>query len=302
MKDIKPQIRNLFNWINKPHVQQKYIQDNNKWNGLCASLNLIKDMENAIEEFDINDYGMLNTIGLFQSIFIQQDALKELYKTLLSENLNYKNHPNLYEIREIRNDAFGHPSNRGGGRSRHLVNIRRRGKPKEIAIMNWKTENDDEITKIDLEDFIKKQKKGISKLLEDAIDKFENLEKSMRKNLKIKRLSPILNITYRFEKLYAAIKDESHREWGDFYIEELLDVLIQVREGLEERYDALKNTPNNVEHEIQKMNFTAKRLLQKVSNSEFDMEYEIYLNLFEYQFDSLRGYLEEIDETIPVEY
>jgi len=302
VNNIKTRVNDLFDWINKIHVQKDYIYDKNKWYGLCASLHLIKDMENAIEEFDIDDYNMLDTIGLFQSIFIQQDALKELYGVLLSENLDYKNYPSLYKIREVRNDAFGHPSNRGGGKSRHLVNLHRRAKPEEIVIVNWRTSYENEVTKIDLEDVIKKQKIGISELLENAIDRIADIEKSMRKNLKIKELSSILNISYSFEKLYTAIEDESHRgHWGKSYIDDLSKILTKVCEGLEERYGNLKNVCY-LERHIQKMKFTGDRLLRKMLTSEVDMEYEIYLDLFRYQFDSLRGSLKEIDEAIPVEY
>ena len=53
--------------------------------------------------------------GFLQALFLQQDAVRNLYEAL---QLPSEPDPLLAEIRELRNDAIGHPTKRGGGKGK----------------------------------------------------------------------------------------------------------------------------------------------------------------------------------------
>lgn len=65
----------------------------------------------SFEEFKRNRYLVL--YGLFQSFFVQQDALKTLFRHCLNYEIKFdKEYPELYNIREVRNNTIGHPTDR----------------------------------------------------------------------------------------------------------------------------------------------------------------------------------------------
>lgn len=54
--------------------------------------------------------------GVMQAIFIQQDAIKELYKAVIGSEPEISEDSAWLKIREVRNLCAGHPANKGGTR------------------------------------------------------------------------------------------------------------------------------------------------------------------------------------------
>lgn len=109
-----PLYHNFYNIPNK----LKYYQT-------LTSIDLIEDSQIAIEEFEraeslgIERRSTLLIYGVFQALFLQQDGLYHLYKCVVDENIKqaaffeeFAFGMEIKDIREVRNDIAGHPTNR----------------------------------------------------------------------------------------------------------------------------------------------------------------------------------------------
>ncbi len=79
--EIFDKISTIRRHINNPRKQYYLLQDLKKWNKLCCSLDVIEDAQNAINFYLNSDHPnesgakYLYIYGLFQAIFLQQDAV-----------------------------------------------------------------------------------------------------------------------------------------------------------------------------------------------------------------------------------
>jgi hypothetical protein len=93
---------------------------NTKRAKIQSPLYTLEDCQSVIEDYKkLDDFtaanaGYLKIYGLLQALFVQQDAFKHLYESSFSSNFDFKNYPELINIRNIRNKTIGHPSNSGG--------------------------------------------------------------------------------------------------------------------------------------------------------------------------------------------
>jgi len=86
---------------------------------MCGSLDAIESTQLAMDSYNglkkdgIKDLGLeyLIVYGLFQALYVQQDSMYNLCKSvnvpMPKRNLKAK-HPELYEVRELRNKGIGH--------------------------------------------------------------------------------------------------------------------------------------------------------------------------------------------------
>lgn len=74
--------------------------------------------------------------GVMQAIFIQQDAIKEIYEAVIGSKLQIAKQSNWSKIRDIRNLCAGHPANRGNGAQRTFMG-RRFGDYNHIQYELW---------------------------------------------------------------------------------------------------------------------------------------------------------------------
>ena len=130
MKEIKnilaleQEIRDLINYT---RIQSEVMKNSADWIRLCSSLDIIGDTQLAISAFNIENLGddlmdgndYLQVYGLLQATFLQQDAVKHISLSL-GFNFNLSSH--LKNIREIRNDTIGHPTNRNNGKHFCFIN------------------------------------------------------------------------------------------------------------------------------------------------------------------------------------
>lgn len=104
--------------VNEPEIQHRLIQGQRRWQELCSSLDVIGDTDSAIAAYlaspPIRNMGLLYllTYGLLQVLYVQQDAVQHAAKAV---GLPYKLPEELLTIREIRNKAIGHPTDRTKG-------------------------------------------------------------------------------------------------------------------------------------------------------------------------------------------
>lgn len=110
IRNVEDSVRD---YINTGRNQRKLLEDSEKWNQICSSLDVIGDTIYSIEDYIAGEYpeksGLryIYTYGLLQALFIQQDAVKNLADAF---NIQYKNSEKLLAIRSLRNSAIGHPT------------------------------------------------------------------------------------------------------------------------------------------------------------------------------------------------
>ena len=118
-------IKEIRDLINSPRKQNELLGKNALWLMLCSCMDTIQDTEIALESYLTEDIdnsqrgkNYLNTYGALQALFVQQDAVENLHTAL---GIPYVEDSSLKQIREIRNDAAGHPTNRG---NKKIVQLR----------------------------------------------------------------------------------------------------------------------------------------------------------------------------------
>jgi hypothetical protein len=127
--ELESQIRDF---VNAPRRQATIFKDKVAWGMLCSSLDVIGDIEVAVEAYlkdadghqgeaknadQLAEMGNLyiTIYGILQVLFVQQDAVKHLAESL---GLNYDQDPVLKDIRETRNQpSVIRPSEAKGRRS-----------------------------------------------------------------------------------------------------------------------------------------------------------------------------------------
>ena len=125
---LDKRIKEIRDLINSPRKQNELMKNNTLWLMLCSCMDTIRDTEGALESYLIEDIdnsqrgkNYLNTYGALQAIFVQQGAVENLHEAL---DILYVEDSSLEQIREIRNDAAGHPTNRGNKKSFNFVHFR----------------------------------------------------------------------------------------------------------------------------------------------------------------------------------
>jgi hypothetical protein len=131
MKSCISKIREL---INKPILKSLLLKDHKNWNLMCGSLDTLEsaqlamDSYNCLNKDNIKDIGQhLIIYGLFQSLYVQQDSVLNLCKSMgipLPKEKDIKNkYPELYKVRQLRNKGIGHPSREGKTNNTHSMLI-----------------------------------------------------------------------------------------------------------------------------------------------------------------------------------
>jgi hypothetical protein len=127
---ILDKVNKLREIINDPRKQYELLKRKRDWSKLCTCIDTIEDTEAAISSylelngFDAYTGGYLYLYGILQALFLQQDAVSNLYDGIFATDKYLKvmlnKHKSLRDIREIRNDSIGHPTNRNG-KSYHSI-------------------------------------------------------------------------------------------------------------------------------------------------------------------------------------
>ena len=117
-KSLAGLLDDLRKCSNRPPIGGMYRSDPQRWAMLCTCMDTLGDTQSAIEAFRETRMGAdkselyLRTYGVLQAIFVQQDALDNLAKSL-DVSMDIKKDPGVKSIRDVRNNIVGHPTARG---------------------------------------------------------------------------------------------------------------------------------------------------------------------------------------------
>ena len=218
--------------INSPWKRDILLKNETSWSKLCASLDTIEDVEIAIKEYKtIKDGTYLIFYGLLQGLFLQQGAIFNLNDALFGKKINFKtDYPDLFEIREIRNDSVGHPTNRKNS-SFHVINRAALAK-KHAQIIDYIPNGTPKTQNLDLYKIIEDQCTFIEKILKKVEEKLIKEYKNHKMKFKNKKLIDLIPSTfdYYISKIYEG------GEFGKIHLRMILEIYNKIKKGVGERY------------------------------------------------------------------
>jgi hypothetical protein len=164
--------------VNVPEVQDVLIQDRRRWNQLCSSMDVIGDTDSAVAAYlnspPNQDVGHLYLLayGLLQVLFVQQDAVKHAAEAV---GLRYEFPEDLKAVREVRNNAIGHPTKRGGNNSESfgIVQVSLSHQGFTLYSFNW--EQPDAFQPIRFQELIASQSNAVRQAIEQMIRHLQQL-------------------------------------------------------------------------------------------------------------------------------
>ena len=215
--ELEQEIREL---INAPRKHRAILEDSAEYHKLCSCLDVIGDTELAFRAHEeMSDdprpgSSYLLVYGFLQALVLQQDAVRYLYEAL---GLPSEPDPELQELREIRNDAVGHPTNRRGGKSFSHISRPLMSKagfelmtfePNELAPMS---------RSVRLKSLLEKQHAQLEEALAALVQALRQEEIEHRQQFRDEKLVALFPpvLSYYFEKVSEAVQGSRFmRVWG----------------------------------------------------------------------------------------
>jgi hypothetical protein len=119
--DVDTELRAIRDIVSADIFTDNIHRDGLEWEMACASMDMIGDAQLAIDAFDrkpvsegqrLEVYGQryLEVYGVFQAIYLQQDAIVNLAAALKLSEIKAFEDPDFKVVRDLRNRYIGHPS------------------------------------------------------------------------------------------------------------------------------------------------------------------------------------------------
>ncbi|HEC88368.1 MAG TPA: hypothetical protein ENI52_03535 [Thermoplasmata archaeon] len=298
--------------INKPINQYQLISNRKKWLKLCSSLDCIEDSQEAIESYKKSKFPLdvgkkyLYLYGLFQAMFLQQDAVIHAFSCIDKESdikAFYRSYPELRKIRELRNDAVGHPTDRWHGKSFHFIS-RESIKKDTFELLFDYVNKESEFKKFNTLEIIKKQETLISKALDDILNILKKEEKEHKEKYKDKKLTSLFNSThYCFPKILEVARGSPAAfQAGKVFLAKqyfkfICKIIETFKEKLQERYGSI-DTFEGIRYIFKDIDFLIRELSKTFEDDSFvnNKQAQMYLECLWKRMDELRKSALEIDE------
>lgn len=302
IEDLFSEIREL---CNHPWKSELLLQDRLKWNKLWASMDVIEDSQIAIRDyinlpqFSSDENGYLYIYGILQALNLQQDSIRNLNIALFNQDINFKKeYPELYFIRENRNNSIGHPTDRMNGKSFHHIS-RRSIKKDGFKMLSYfpKTGEKSKFSNINILQCIEKQEILLNKILKNIMKKletdFDNHKKKFKNDKILDLIPPTLG--YHFSKLYENI----NRDYDliEINFESILEIYENIKSKIIERYSSL-SALIGIEVTTERLDYLFHRLNRDLIENKIEdkLELEIFINALKHQFNDLKSMIIEIDQ------
>ena len=232
--------------------------------------------------------------GVLEALYLQQDALRDLFDALGCENINYKEkYLQIYEIREIRNDVAGHPTKRDNGKYTTYLS-----RP-DLSIKKIKYEETQggKFIDFDIISNIEKQEEFIKSQLENLLAKLKKEKMEHVEKFKKDKLSDCFQMfCYANEKIYS--HGRFYTQNDDMGFKLVNEITEKLKEKLNNRFVNWENT--NFADDIKFVEKICNYLLSKpeIINEVSEDSIFLKINLLENMFShlkNLKGMAKEVD-------
>jgi len=302
MKDcVLDKVKILREIINDPRKQYELLKRKRDWSKLCTCIDTIEDTEAAIssylelDEFDAFTGGYLYLYGVLQALFLQQDAVSNLYDGIFATDnylkLMLSKHKSLKDIRGIRNDSIGHPTNRNGKSYHSIVqhSICKTG----FDLSSDLEEDQIQFSYINILEIINTQATEINSVLNLIVSTLEEEIKVHKDQYKEDKLGNLLQLRgYCIEKLSNCT-----------YVNELsngdADFAFVLLEGIIEKYHMLYNkVKERYGYSLDSIEFIHPKLVHVFNKLKFYKDngglYKNYDAIV--MIDALKEYLKQVEQ------
>lgn len=303
---ISGQVEIIRGFINNPRIQFKLIMKIDSWNMLCSSLDTIGDTELAIDAYiekkDTDDDGgkYLTAYGILQVLFVQQESVKYLHKSL---GIEYFDDPTLKNIREIRNDSVGHPIRTDYSKRPVAFNFITRISLTKRGFVLMKTfpdERDPEFITVDMIDLVKKQQRVHNSMLSAVSKHLREEDMKHKKTFAKEKLENILprTLSYYVQKVIEAIHGGKPSSIGLVHANMIADHLGKLKNALRSReiYEAY----DSVKYEIELLEYPLSELqsyFEEAKRSHInEKDAYIFADFVGRRIEKLRDIATEIDK------
>tara|TARA_R110002050_G_scaffold300768_1_gene472374 strand:- start:5262 stop:6185 length:924 start_codon:yes stop_codon:yes gene_type:complete len=267
-----------------------------------TSIDLIEDCQDAIEEFEsipVNNCQSRSTLyiyGVLQSMYCQQDGLYNLYRTIKKEKI--KNIYELFskynlnkEIREVRDDIAGHPTDRKNGREFYFIGKGTNSKYK-FSYAGY-TPHFRKVD-VDLKKFIGAQNHFANLILDEISESISHLIQTHKNNFKSMKLSTIIdNLNYPTQLIYRGISN--NHPLADSGLKEIKRKLDNLKAELAKRYGT--DIPASINDIFRILYYIIGRIQNWLANQEIynNLDAEVFMDSMGNQLSELAEILKEID-------
>jgi hypothetical protein len=305
MPTIKSLERELRDLINEPRRHRALFTNEHVFDQLCSSLDVIGDTELALDAYLLppeveRSAGKcyLRTYGVLQALILQQDAVQHLGEALGAQA---EFPEELRKIREVRNDAVGHPTRRGSAPGKAFNHIARISLSSfGFQMMTLLPGGSTEISQINVPDLIATQRRIIEAILQRFLQHEQKLESTHRQQFRDRPLSSAFPVWFEhtFEKIANAVNG-SDMFLGLPMLATLEAALQKFEEMLTERgelpaiADVVEHDSLPAVHAVQRL----RRFFQEPPTGETVADAEAFLYRLEHAVEQLRKLATEIDRT-----
>jgi hypothetical protein len=290
-------------------------RDKGSWSKLWTSFDNIHDTQKAIERFKVGDTGKLGIFGLLQAMVVQQDAIMHLEQAMGLNPTKLADLPRLKEIRELRDETTGHPTN-----------THRKGRSSSYSegtityTTMWANESTSDSKgilpyyvwsatgsarrEVDLYQAIDDQARILEDIIQEVIDELARQESEHKKRFIGSELQNLFQQTnYLFSKLYSY---EHTREYSQSCLNQLEKEYVTFKEEMIKRYGklALKDYQAipGVYEECKKLDEVIRRVRERIllADGADELELDVYIESAQHSFEQLEVFAKEVDETFNI--
>ena len=308
---LDKRVKEIRDLINSPRKQHALGQDEAFWLMLCSCMDTIQDTEAALEGFlteDADSYDRnrryLHIYGALQALFVQQDAVDNLHTSL---KIRYPREACIQEIRDIRNYAAGHPTNKTEKGVEGAFNFVHFGKgyPYQFHLMTvYPGKSNDGGLKskhrdVDLADLIATQGSVFMKVLDDLVVTLKEEEVEHRKKFGDKKSADAFSEwTFWFGSIFDEIYStrSGHAQYVVGCVDRIIESIAVFKDGLKERGEPDDNWSEvyeNLDYALQQLKAHFDLTSQTHINGK---DVYIFACFARHQVENLSKFAKEIDE------
>lgn len=304
--ELMTQIREL---VNEPWKHYELRQDNARFSQLVSALDTVEDTEEAIIAFNTeaveNTAGRLYLIiyGLFQALFLQQDATRHLSEALGVHD-TFNEYSQLMVVREIRNDSIGHPTKRdrrkGQPTSYHQISRPTMSK-QGFQLLSYYSDGSRQFRDISIPDLVADQRKFLAEMLTLVVNALRAERAAHKERFRMEKLSTIFprTLTYAFEKVGQAIRSDP-AEIGRWGLGQIKDTFNAFHDAIGRRdmdaYTSLQSDLKFINHAIAQLERILDARASAKNQIQDELDGHIYLSFLRAQADELREYAQQVDD------
>ena len=307
--DLESQIRDF---VNAPRTQTRLLKNNATWGMLCSSLDAIGDTELAVKAYLIGEKQsqeseqdtetLRNTgnlyhslYGILQVLFVQQDAVEHLAKAL---GIDYAHDPVLRDVRELRNDVIGHPTNRSGGKAFNSISrqsLSRSG----CEFLTMFPDGTSTFKSIDVPDQIAAQRQAITTALTAILTKLKDDEMGHRRKFRGIKLADAFpqTLDHCHEKIGDSINERLPASFGGDMLKQIASYVAAFKQELSTR--GSENAYDSLTCELDELDYPVAELLKYFSqpqDSKFNHKDAEICHFFIYKkLENIINIADEID-------